>query len=141
MPTWAGPSQPGMLRGGLRPGANVPPANEPTVVRVDPPDGASGVFRDTPVIVSLSHPADPATVGPESFRVEASGLTEVAGRLSLSPDGAVLIWVAARPLAPGVVHFVAIQGVRDRRGQHVLSHLSRFVPCDIALADLMTPGA
>jgi hypothetical protein len=141
LPTWSG-GQP--LRGALRSGAASPPPfdeGEPLVVRVDPADGASGVFRDTPVIVSLSQPADAATVGRESFRVEAGGRTEVEGRIRLSPDGAVLIWTAARPLAPGVVHFVAIRGVCDRRGVPVKTHVSRFVPCDLALSDLMPPGA
>lgn len=144
LPAWPGPSQGATLRVALRPGASpgsVPNGDEPIVVRVDPLDGATGVFRDTPVIVSLSHPADPSTLVPETFRVEAGGVTEVPGQLSASPDGAVLIWVATRPLAPGVVHFVAITGVRDRRGQAIKAHVSRFVPCDIALADLMTPGA
>ena len=140
LPTWSS----GSIRGALRPGVGAPPPfdeGEPLVVRVDPADGASGVFRDTPVIVSLSQPADAATVSRESFRVEAGGRTVVEGGIRLSPDGCVLIWTAARPLAPGVVHFVAIRGVRDRRGLPVKAHVSRFVPCDIALSDLLTPGA
>ncbi len=140
LPAWSG----GSLRGTLRPGVAAPPPfddGEPLVVRVDPADGASGVFRDTPVIVSLSQPADAATVSRDTFRVEASGRTEVEGGIRLSPDGAVLIWTAARLLAPGVVHFVAVRGVRDRRGVPVKAHVSRFVPCDIALSDLLTPGA
>jgi Bacterial Ig-like domain len=140
LPAWSGTS----LRGVLRPGVGAPPPfddGEPLVVRVDPADGASGVFRDTPVIVSLSQPADAATVSRDSFRVEAGGRAEVEGGIRLSPDGAVLIWTAARPLAPGVVHFVAIRGVRDRRGVPVRAHVSRFVPCDIALSDLMPPRA
>ena len=71
LPAWSGSQA---LRGSLRPGAAAPPPfddGEPLVVRVDPADGASGVFRDAPVIVSLSQPADAATVGPASFRVEA----------------------------------------------------------------------
>ena len=71
--------------------------------------------------------------------MEAGGRAEVEGEVRVSPDGAVLIWTAARPLAPGVVHFVAIRGVRDRRGVPVKAHVSRFVPCDIALSDLMVP--
>jgi hypothetical protein len=139
LPTWTGSA----LRGVLRPGAGAPPpeGGEPLVLRVDPADGASGVFRDTPVIVSLSQPADEATVSRDSFRVEAGGRTEVEGSVRLSPDGTVLIWTAASPLAPGVVHFVAIRGVCDRRGVPVKAHVSRFVPCDIALSDLMPPRA
>jgi hypothetical protein len=141
LPTWPSPSP---FRGVLRAGASIPPPfdeGEPLVVRVDPADGASGVFRDTPVIVSLSQPADASSVSRESFRVEAGGRTHVEGSIRLSPDGAVLIWTAARPLAPGVVHFVAVRGVCDRRGVPFKPYVSRFVPCDITLSDLMTPGA
>jgi hypothetical protein len=131
-------------RGLLRTSGAVPPPvdePEPLVVRVDPRDGASGIFRDTPVVVSLSQPADPATVTEDTFRVEAAGSTPLDGAIRLSPDGSVLIWTSARNLTPGVVHFVAVRGVRDRRGLPVRTHVSRFVPCDVALADLMTPGA
>ncbi|HET9317215.1 MAG TPA: Ig-like domain-containing protein [Vicinamibacteria bacterium] len=140
LPAWTGNT----LRGVLRPAGGTPPPGgdgEPLVLRVDPADGASGVFRDTPVIVSLSQPADAATVSRDSFRVEAAGRAEVEGGVRLSPDGSVLIWTASRPLAPGVVHFVAIRGVCDRRGVPVKAHVSRFVPCDIALSDLMPPRA
>jgi hypothetical protein len=114
---------------------------EPLVLRVDPRDGASGIFCDTPVIVSLSQPADPLSVTEDTFRVEAAGFEALDGTIRMSPDGSVLIWTGARTLAPGVVHFVAVRGVRDRRGLPVRTHVSRFVPCDVALADLMTPGA
>lgn len=141
LPTWSAGA---VLRGSLRQATAAPPPadeGEPLVLRVDPADGASGVFRDTPVIVSLSQPADAATVSRESFRVEAGGRALVDGGIRLSPDGCVLIWTSTRPLAPGVVHFVAIQGVCDRRGVPVRAHVSRFVPCDLALSDLLTPGA
>ena len=67
LPAWPGSQA---LRGSLRPGTAAPPPfddGEPLVVRVDPADGASGVFRDAPVIVSLSQPADAATVGPREL--------------------------------------------------------------------------
>jgi hypothetical protein len=134
----------GGARGLLRAaGAVPPPTDEPEalVLRVDPQDGASGVFRDTPVIVSVSQPLDPSSVGPETFRVEAGGTTPLDGAIRLSPDGSVLIWTGVRQLVPGVVHFVAVRGLHDRRGLPVRAHVSRFVPCDVALSDLMTPGA
>lgn len=106
------------------------------VLRVDPHDGATGVFRDATVVACLSHPADAASLGPETFRVEEAGTRAVPGRLALSPDRATVIWTARRLLTPGVEHLVTADGLRDTRGQPVGRHCSRFVPCDLVMADL-----
>jgi hypothetical protein len=136
--TAAGAIWPGS-RGPQRAGA-VPAGGEPpTVLRVNPEDGAVGVFRDAPVIVSLSHPIDPAalTLTPDAVRVETGDGSVVEGRVSVSPDGAVLIWTAVHGLAAGAIHFVAVRGLRDRRGLDLRPHVTRFVPCDLTLADLL----
>lgn len=119
-----------------RAGAVPAAAAAPTVLRVNPEDGAVGVFRDAPVIVSLSHPVDPRALTPDAVRVETSDGTVVEGRVSASPDGAVLIWTAAGGLTAGAIHFVAVRGLRDRRGLDLRPHVTRFVPCDLTLADL-----
>ena len=118
--------------------ATLPPEGPAWVIRVDPGDGATGVFRDTPVLASLSHPADATTVHGGSFRVEESGGEAVPGDVLLSPDGKLLIWTASRPLAPGVEHLVTADGLKDRRGREVAPHRSRFVPCALARSDV--PG-
>jgi len=122
-------------RGGLRAGAAAD-AEEPSILRVNPEDGAVGVFRDTPVIVSLSHPVDLDSLTPGALRVETSDGSVVEGRVVPSPDGAVLIWTATSALTAGAVHFVALRGLRDRRGLDLNPHVTRFVPCDLTLADL-----
>jgi hypothetical protein len=124
------------VRGTLRAGAVPGDAEAPIVLRVNPEDGAVGVFRDAPVIVSLSHPVDPGSLTPDAVRVETSDGAVVEGRVSPSPDGAVLIWTAARTLTAGTVHFVALRGLRDRRGLELKPHVTRFVPCDLTLSDL-----
>jgi hypothetical protein len=121
---------------GLRAGSTAGDQEAPSVRRVNPADGAVGVFRDAPVIVSLSHPVDPGSLTPDAFRVETSDGTVVDGRVTASPDGAVLIWTAASDLIAGAVHFVALTGLRDRRGIALATHVTRFVPCDLNLADL-----
>jgi hypothetical protein len=108
------------------------------VTRVDPGDGATGVFRDTPVIACLSHPADAATVHSGSFRVEESGGAPVPGDVLVSPDGRLLIWTASRLLVPGIEHVVTADGLKDHRGRAVEPHRSRFVPCALARDDV--PG-
>ena len=114
-------------RGTLRAGAVPGDAEAPTVLRVNPEDGAVGVFRDAPVIVSLSHPVDPGSLTPEAVRVETSDGAVVEGRVRPSPDGAVLIWTAARSLTAGTVHFVALRGLRDRRGLDLKPHVTRLI--------------
>jgi hypothetical protein len=106
------------------------------VLRVDPRDGATGVFRDAAVVACLSHAAEPASVSAQTFRVEETGAGAVPGRVTLSPDRAVVVWTARRLLTPGVEHVVTADGLRDARGRTVAPHSSRFVPCDLVLADL-----
>ena len=127
------------VRATLRAGAVAGDAEAPSVLRVNPEDGAVGVFRDAPVIVSLSHPVDLRSLTPEAVRVETSDGAVVEGRVSPSPDGAVLIWTAVRTLTAGTVHFVALRGLRDRRGLDLKPHVTRFVPCDLTLSDLFAP--
>lgn len=107
------------------------------VERIDPRDGAGGVFRDAPVIARLSHPADPLTLSAESFRVRDDA-GAVPGSARLSPDGRVLIWQAQRLLQPDVLHFVTTAGLRGRGGTEVRPHVSRFCTCDLVRDDL--PG-
>jgi Big-like domain-containing protein len=111
-------------------------AGPPLVLRVDPRDGATGVFRDATVVACLSHAADAASLGPETFRVEEDGGAPVPGRLTLSPDGSVVIWTGRRLLTPGVEHVVTAHGLRDARGQSIEPYSSRFVPCDLVLSDV-----
>ena len=113
-----------------------PPGDRPArVVWIDPPDGATGVFLDDPVVVSLSHPADPASATAHTFRV-ADGDGDVPGQLAFSPDARVLMWTPQRPLRPGL-HTVTIAGVRDLRGREMAAHASRFAPCRFSAKDVM----
>lgn len=105
------------------------------VVRVDPRDGASGVLRDAPVLARLSRPADPKSLSEATFRVEAEGET-LRATLRTSPDGLVVIWQGEDLLNPGVEHVVVACGLRDAWGRAVAAHRSRFVPCNLARADL-----
>lgn len=103
-------------------------------MRVDPCDGATGVFRDAPVVVTLSHPVERASVGPLAVRITAEG--DVPGRLVVSPDGAVVIWTPDAPLGGSTTHVVDVSGLSDRGGREVCPHRSRFTTGDHALADL-----
>jgi len=105
--------------------------DEPTrVLRVDPRDGATGVFRDSPVIVRLSQAADPSSLSAVTFHVEGP-VGPVPGHAGLSPDGQCVIWTAERPFASDALHFVVVRGLADWRGREVKPHVSRFVSCDV----------
>ncbi len=107
------------------------------VVRVEPEDGATGVMRDSPVLLRLSRRVDPGSVSAEAFQVRDGG-GPVPATLELSPDGFVLIWRAERPLAPDVEYVVLACGLRDQAGREVAAHRSRFAPCGLSGADLLT---
>jgi hypothetical protein len=110
--------------------------DDPTrVLRVDPADGLTGVFRDTPVLVRLSRPAEAMSLCAETFRVEDPG-GRVPGRTRLSPDGRVLIWRGERLLEPGLRHVLIIAGLRDERRLEVTPHRSAFVPCTLSWAEI-----
>jgi hypothetical protein len=139
VPAGAAPGLVTAHRQGLRSNGVVfggpPDDGGPWVTRIDPRDGATGAFRDTPVLARLSHALDPATLTATSFRIERpSG--PVPGRLMLSPDAKVVVWTPESLLEAGSTHFVLASGLRDVLGREVAPHVSRFVPCDITWEDL-----
>jgi hypothetical protein len=105
------------------------------VVRVEPPDGASGILRDAPVLARVSHRLDSRTLSADSVRIVGHA-GPVSMRLELSRDGFVLICRPDLPLEGGVEHRLEIVGLRDARGREVMAHESRFVPGGLGLHDL-----
>lgn len=105
------------------------------VLRVDPPDGARGVFRDAPVVACLSRPADTRTVSPETF-VVMDDEGAVPGGVWTSLDGRVVVWTPGRLLSAGKLHCVRLAGVRDVHGRDLRVHESAFVPGNFSLNDL-----
>jgi hypothetical protein len=110
-------------------------AEEVFVVRVEPPDGSSGVLRDAPVLARVSHRLDARSLSPESVRIVGE-TGPVSMRRELSRDGFVLICRPDRPLEAGVEHRFELVGLKDARGRVVLAHESRFVPGGLGLHDL-----
>ena len=107
----------------------------PRVLRIDPGEGARGVFRDTPIVALLSHAAARHSLEAHVFVVTDRG-SRVPGRVVLSPDGRVLVWQADRLLKAGEWHEARCAGLRDLRGREIAGLSSRFVPCDITWSDL-----
>jgi hypothetical protein len=123
-------------RGTSRGRHDPPEEDEPArILRVEPADGATGVLRDSPVVVRLSHPADPLSVNAATLRVE-DPCGPVAARPFVSPDGLVVLCIPDRPLLAGVPHAIVARGLRDRKNREVAPHESRFVPADLCLSEL-----
>ena len=135
----SGPATVSVSRQGLRSNSlswGGPPGDNPArVLRLEPAEGASGIFRDTPVVALLSHAASRDSLG-DHVLVVTDTKGKVPGRVVLSPDGRVLVWQADRLLAAGVTHEVQCAGLRDLRGRELASYHSRFVPCDLSWSDL-----
>ena len=110
----------------------------PHVVEVEPEDGASGVLRDTPLVLRLSRPVDPTTVTTSSVRVHSTS-GAVPARLVVSPDRTMLVWVAQRLLAPRTEHMVRVEGVHDLWGTPVEPYQCRFVPGELSTQDWRDP--
>lgn len=109
----------------------------PSLVRVDPGDGATGVFRDAPVVARFSHPLEPSSLSGQTFRVWDGG-GPVPGLARLCPARDVVVWQGDRALLSDLTHFVMASGLRDIRGRDVAPHLSRFVTCSLVRRDI--PG-
>ena len=114
---------------------DVPEGVTPHVLHLDPPDGARGVFRDTPIVASFSRAADPRSVSGDTFVVRDED-GPVPGGVWTSLDGRVAVWTPARLLVPGARHCVRLAGLRDGRGRDLAAYESAFVPGDLALGDL-----
>ena len=128
------PSRPG-LRNSV--GADGPPGDrQGRVLRIDPSDGATGVFIDDPVVATLSHAVDATTATGKTVRV-ADDAADVPGQLHFSPNARVLVWTPLRALRPGVRHTVILAGLRDLRGREIAPHVSGFVPCPFSAGDVM----
>jgi hypothetical protein len=108
------------------------------VLRTDPADGESGVWRDIAVVAWISAPIDPATVGRGSLVVEA-GEGSVDGELSLSPDGLVVLWRPLGPLEARVRHRVTVRELCDRRGRTLEPYETDFWPCDLTHLEVLKP--
>lgn len=112
-----------------------PIAGPARVVRIDPPDGTVGVFRDACVVAHLSQPIDPDSVSNESFCV-ADGVDHVPATVRMSPDRRTILWQPLRWLSPDRDHRVRLCGVRDSAGADVSAHESVFRSCSLLSQDM-----
>jgi len=122
----------GSNRLAFRPGDGDGPTR---VARTDPADGALAVLRDSPVVVRFTRPLDRRSI--ESARVEVGDSQgPLPGRVRLSPDARVLIWLSESPFRPAAGHSLRLDGLSDERGEPVEAWTSVFATGRLTRDDL-----
>ena len=105
--------------------STVPVRRAPKVVRTEPPKGKKDVPLNSPIVVVLSEPVNPATVTNASVQL-FTGSTPVAGAAGLSPSSAFAVeFRPASLLAPGTTYTLEVtQAIRDVNGEALEAPLS-----------------
>src|SRR6267143_1764914 len=94
----------------------LPPATKLSVIHVDPPSGATGVFAGANVSVSFNTCIDPATMTATNFLL-AGGVSLVSGSLSYDAPSATVVFNPTANLALSGVYTLAVSGVRGAHGE------------------------
>ena len=104
------------MPGGAGGQCTLAPAASLSVVKVDPPSGATGVFAGASVSVSFNTCIDPQTVkAPNVLLAGATGF--VSGSLSLNAATATVTFDPTANLAYSTVHTIAVSGLRGAHGE------------------------
>jgi hypothetical protein len=102
---------------------------------VEPEDGAAGVLSDSPVVIHLSCPVEPASLGPETLRLLETSCAVPCRREAIAGGRVLVLWPRGR-LHAGVEHIVDIVGLRDREGREFRPHRTRFTPGPLGRPEL-----
>ena len=94
----------------------LPPATQLSVVKVDPPTDATGVFAGTNVSVSFNTCIDPASVKAPNFLLTA-GPSLIPGSLSYDAPSATVVFDPSANLAYSTFYLIAVSGVRGAHGE------------------------
>jgi hypothetical protein len=108
----------------------------PTVLAVSPPDGASNVPVNARVVVRLSEPINPLSVGNTAVMLSQGG-TPIAGNTVLS--GETLFFTPASALATSTLYNLNVSGFSDVVGNQVVPFSSSFTTSASATADTTGP--
>jgi len=96
----------------------------PHVTSVTPPDGATAVGPNTPIVLTFDRPLNPATLTATSLRL-SSASASISARVTRSLDSRT-ITLAGR-LPPGApIELVATSGVTDLAGNRLVDFRSSF---------------
>lgn len=87
------------------------------VINISPPDGASGIPLDSPVIASFSESVDKSTVNSNTFSIKDNNNHPLTGDISVGSDGKTVTFKPAASLDVGTAHHVTITGIKDLTGK------------------------
>jgi hypothetical protein len=99
----------------------------PTLVRVSPPNGATGVGTNAVLRLRFSEPVNALTVDPTTITLTATGDPLPTSSLSLSDNDQFVTLVPHAPLQPQTTYTITVNGVTDRAGNPVVPASTTFV--------------
>jgi len=102
---------------------------QPSVMAVDPPNGANGVASDTAIMVNFDEPVNPITLNSSTFKVtffsSFSVNVNVPGALAVANGGTTAVFVPSDPFFAGTNYRVELNnGIRDVAGNPLRSLFS-----------------
>ncbi|MCA1614546.1 MAG: Ig-like domain-containing protein [Acidobacteria bacterium] len=116
-----------------------PDTTAPTVTAVNPPNGATGVPVNARVIVRLSEPVSPVSLGANALTLTQGGAA-VAGTVALSSDRTTLTFTPQNALAVSTAYAVGVAGFTDQAGNPVAAFNSTFTTGASNAADTTRPS-
>jgi hypothetical protein len=114
-------------------------ATGPAVVGVSPPDGASGVAVNAPVVLAFDEPLSAVGLGSGAVVLTAGG-PPLAGSVALSTDRRSLTFTPASALATSTLHTVSLGPVTDRSGNPAMAFTSSFTTGASGTPDVTRPS-
>jgi hypothetical protein len=96
----------------------------PHVTSVTPPNGATAVGQNTPVILTFDKPLNPSTVNATYFHL-FNGSTPISTNVYRSADGRTITLTGSLP-SGALINVVATSGVTDLVGNHLADFSSSF---------------
>jgi hypothetical protein len=103
-------------------GDSFPPP--PTVVLAGPPDGATNIPINTPIVIDFGVPISEGSVTDQTFQIREQGGPLVPGTIVTTAEGATFI--PDVDLLPCTVYEIVVTGVLDTFGQPVTAFVSSF---------------
>ena len=96
----------------------------PTVTSITPPNGATAVGQNTPVVITFSKPLNPSTLVANNIAL-FNGTTRINPSISRSPDSRTVTLSTTLP-SSALITVVLTSGVTDLLGNHLADFSSQF---------------
>lgn len=105
-----------------------------TILSSDPADGATNVLLTTSVTLSLSHPADFATIGPTTVKLFNSAGSQIPGNYNSDGAGALVSFTPSERLSSGATYRIeTTRGLLDTTGTYFDPFVATFTTGSSAL--------